>query len=422
MRGTSGAANSIKPYHGAATARTHKRDAMTDQQFREEVRAFIQDALTPELQRAGELMTSVFADFEATMEWHRRLYQRGWIAPDWPAEYGGTGWTLSQRYIFQEECKLANAPSLLAMGIQMLGPMLIAYGTPAQKDYYLPRLLAGEHVWCQGYSEPGAGSDLAALITSAVRDGDDYVINGSKIWTSYAQYATHIFCLVRTAKEGPPQAGISFILVDMQTPGIKVDPIVGLDGVVEQCQVFFDNVRVPAANLVGAENQGWEVAKYLLEFERGGHNFTIDHKKQMAKILKQASGECDPGGAAWIDNAVVKARFAEVAVDALALEFTELRIKGALEAGGNPGALSSLCKVMGTEIGQRFNEISMDLLGVQAFPQQLQALEPHYDGAIIGPDYGLTCMAEYINNRASTIYGGSAEIQRDIIAKRVLGL
>ena len=300
---------------------------MSDSAFRDEVRAFLAQSLTPEIRRAGELMTSVFADFDATMAWHKILHKKGWIAPDWPLEYGGTGWTLSQRYIFQEECKLANAPALLAMGLQMLGPMLIRYGTEEQKSYYLPRMLAGDDVWCQGYSEPGAGSDLAALMTSAVRDGDDYIINGSKIWTSYAQHSNRIFCLVRTSKEGRPQAGISFILVDMDTEGLTVEPIVGLDGTVEQCQVFFDAVRVPAVNLVGAENQGWDVAKSLLEFERGGHNFTIDHKKQMAKLMRQASSQRFSGTSSWRDNPVFKAKFADVAVDALALEFTELRVK-----------------------------------------------------------------------------------------------
>lgn len=395
---------------------------MSEEEFRGEVRSFLEQELTPELRRAGELMTSVFADFDATMAWHKKLHAKGWIAPDWPEEYGGTGWNIEQRYIFQEECKLANAPALLPMGLQMLGPMMIRYGTDEQKAYYLPRILSGEDVWCQGYSEPGAGSDLASLSTTAVRDGDDYVINGSKIWTSYAQHSNRIFCLVRTAKEGPPQAGISFILVDMDSKGLVVDPIVGLDGFVEQCQVFFEDVRVPASNLVGEENQGWEVAKYLLEFERGGHNFTIDHKKQMAKIMKQANAQYGPNHTLWINDPVFRAKFADVAVDALSLEYTELRIKGALQAGGNPGALSSLTKIMGTEIGQRFNELSMEVMGDHALVQQLEALEPGYEGDVIGPKCGLTTMAEYINNRASTIYGGSAEIQRDIIAKRVLGL
>jgi alkylation response protein AidB-like acyl-CoA dehydrogenase len=395
---------------------------MTDNVFRTEVRAFLAEALTPEIKRAGELMTSVFADFDATMDWHKTLYAKGWVAPDWPKEYGGTGWTLGQRYIFQEECKLANAPALFAMGLQMLGPMLIRYGTAEQKNYYLPRMLSGKDVWCQGYSEPGAGSDLASLMTAAVRDGDDYIINGSKIWTSYAQHSNKIFCLVRTSKEGKPQAGISFILVEMDAKGLSVEPIVGLDGTVEQCQVYFDDVRVPAANLVGAENQGWDVAKSLLEFERGGHNFTIDHKKQMAKIHRQASTQLSSDGGLWKDNPVFEAKLADVAVDALALEFTELRVKGAFEAGGNPGALSSLIKVMGTEIGQRFNELSVEMMAEHAFVKQLDALLPGFEGEPIGPSCGLTTMAEYINNRAATIYGGSAEIQRDIIAKRVLHL
>ena len=395
---------------------------MTDNGFRSEVRAFLAESLTPEIKRAGELMTSVFADFDATMDWHKILHAKGWVAPDWPEEHGGTGWPLSQRYIFQEECKLANAPALFAMGLQMLGPMLIRYGTAEQKNYYLPRMLSGEDVWCQGYSEPGAGSDLASLMTAAVRDGDDYIINGSKIWTSYAQHSNKIFCLVRTSKEGKPQAGISFILVDMDAKGLSVEPIVGLDGTVEQCQVYFDDVRVPTANLVGAENQGWDVAKSLLEFERGGHNFTIDHKKQMAKIDRQASTQFSADGCLWKDNPVFEAKLADVAVDALALEFTELRMKGAFEAGGNPGALSSLIKVMGTEIGQRFNELSVEMMAEHAFVKQLDALLPGFEGDAIGPSCGLTTMAEYINNRAATIYGGSAEIQRDIIAKRVLHL
>jgi len=395
---------------------------MDDSTFRIQVQTFLAESLTPKMKRAGMLMTSVFADFEMGLAWHKILHRKGWIAPDWPEEYGGTGWSLNQRYIFQEECKLANAPAVFALGLQMLGPMLIRYGTKEQKDFYLPRILSGEDSWCQGYSEPGAGSDLASLTTAAVLDGNDYVINGSKIWTSYAQYSNKIFCLVRTSKEGKPQAGISFILVDMDSAGLSVKPIDGLDGTVEQCQVFFDDVRVPAANIVGGENKGWDVAKYLLEFERGGHNYTIDHKKQMAKINRQIDSQSSAGNLLSRDNPVFMAKFADVAVDALALEFTELRVKGAFEAGGNAGALSSLSKVMGTEIGQRLSELSLELMAEHALVKQLDALEPEFEGDIIGPECGLTTMAEYINGRASTIYGGSAEIQRDIIAKRVLRL
>ncbi len=389
--------------------------------FREQVRCFLSEALTPDLRRAGQLTTSVFSDFEAALSWQKKLHAQGWVAPDWPEEYGGPGWDIQQRYIFQEECKLANAPSVVMMGIQMLGPMLMHYGTEAQKSFYLPRMLSGEHVWCQGYSEPGAGSDLASLKTSAVRDGDQYVVNGTKIWTSMAHHANQIFCLVRTNKDVKPQAGISFLLVELDTPGITVSEIVSLDGQVEQCQVFFDDVRVPVDNLVGAENDGWSVAKFLLEFERGGHNFTIDVKKQLGKIRHQASQ------IPWRDSnraadPVFQHRLAEVEIEALALEQAELRIKGAFSAGENPGALSSLVKIVGTELGQRLNELSIDLVGPAASPLALEALDPRFEGEAPMPEYALTAMAEYVNNRASTIYGGTAEIQRTIIAKKVLGL
>jgi alkylation response protein AidB-like acyl-CoA dehydrogenase len=237
--------------------------------FREAIRTFLKGALTPELIRAGQRTTSVFSDFEAGKTWQSILHAKGWGAPEWPMEYGGTGWDIQQRYIFLEECKLANAPNPVMMGIQMLGPMLMHFGTEAQKDRYLPGIISGDDVWCQGYSEPGSGSDLASLKTTAERDGDEYIINGTKIWTSMAHHSNWIFCLVRTDKNVKPQAGISFLLIDMATPGISVSPFPSLDGEVEQCQVFFENVRVPIANLLGEENQGWTVAKYLLEFERG---------------------------------------------------------------------------------------------------------------------------------------------------------
>jgi len=390
--------------------------------FRQEVRSFLEAELTPDLIRAGQLTTSVFSDFDASMKWQRILHKKGWVAPDWPEEYGGPGWDIQQRYIFQEECKLANAPALIPMGLQMLGPMLMKYGTEEQKAWYLPRMLSGEDVWCQGYSEPGAGSDLASLKTSAVRDGDHYLINGTKIWTSLAHHANRIFCLVRTDRDAKPQAGISFILVDLATPGITIEEIVSLDGQVEQCQVFFDDVKVPAANLVGAENDGWSVAKYLLEFERGGQNFTIDLKKQLAKLRRQASTIKARNGRPKLEDPVFRHNLAEAEIEAMALEQTELRIKGAVKAGGNPGALSSLVKCVGTELGQRFNELSIDAVGQAATPYHPEALDPGYSGPSPIPEHALTTMAEYINTRASTIYGGTAEIQRTIIAKQVLKL
>ena len=396
---------------------------MTDYKlFRQGVRDFLALELSPELVRAGELTTSVFSDFEAALKWHKILHNKGWVAPEWPKEYGGTGWDINQRYIFQEECKLANAPSIVMMAIQMLGPMLMHYGTDEQKSFYLPRILSAEDIWCQGYSEPGAGSDLASLKTSAVRDGDDYVVNGTKIWTSMARHSNRIFCLVRTNKEVKPQAGISFLLIDLNSPGITVTDIVSLDGQIEQCQVFFQDVRVPVANVVGNENEGWSVAKYLLEFERGGHNFTIDIKKQLAKLRCQAQSVKARNGKSKLQDPVFRHRLAEAEIEAMALEQTELRIKGTLSSGGNPGALSSLVKCAGTELGQRFNALRVDAVGQAATPYHPDSLNPRYAGKTPAPGYALTAMAEYINNRAATIYGGTAEIQRAIIAKQILKL
>ena len=239
--------------------------------FRDEVRSFLDQHLTADLRRAGRLMTSVFADFSAAMAWQKILHeQKGWAAPHWPEQFGGTGWTVMQHYIYSEECAKAEAPALLPMGLQMLGPLLCGKGTPEQQAQYLPRMLTGEDFWCQGYSEPGSGSDLASLACKAERDGDHYVLNGSKIWTTYAHHANRMFCLVRTDNSGKPQQGITFLLLDMNTPGITVDPIWSFTEEHEQNQVFFENVRVPVANVIGRENDGWTVAKYLLEFERGG--------------------------------------------------------------------------------------------------------------------------------------------------------
>lgn len=390
--------------------------------FRQEVRDFLAQELTPDLVRAGQLTTSVFSDFEASMKWQRILHKKGWVAPDWPEEYGGPGWDINQRYIFQEECKLANAPGIVMMALQMLGPMLMHYGTEQQKTELLPRILSGEDVWCQGYSEPGSGSDLASLKTTADRDGDIYRVNGTKIWTSLAHHSNKIFCLVKTDKSVKPQAGISFLLIDLDTPGITIDEIISLDGHVEQCQVFFDNVEVPVSNLVGKENDGWSVAKYLLEFERGGHNFTIDLKKQLAKLRKQAAQVKARNGLPKLQDPVFRRNLAEAEIEAMALEQTELRIKGALTTGGNPGALSSLVKCVGTELGQRFNELSVDAVGQATIPCDPNSLDPRYTGPTPAPEYALTTMAEYINNRAATIYGGTAEIQRTIIAKQILKL
>ena len=398
------------------------------EEFRNDVRTWLQDncpesqrqPVTPEEQYWGGRRGS-FASDDARV-WFERMRDQGWIVPEWPVEFGGAGLGEREAKVIKEEMKSLRARlPLYGLGIWMLGPALLEYGSTAQKEQHLRAIVNGELRWAQGYSEPGAGSDLASLQCKAEDMGDHFLVNGSKIWTTAGDRCDWIFCLVRTDPTVKKQEGISFLLIDLESPGITITPIVSLDGQVEQCQVFFDAVKVPCANLVGAENDGWSVAKSLLEFERGGHNFTIDVKKQLRKIHSQA--KLTPWGEKTrAADPVFQHRLAEAEIDALALEHTELRIKGAVEAGGNPGALSSLVKVVGTELGQRLNELSIDLVGPAAAPQCLEALDPNHKGDTPVPEHALTAMAEYINNRAATIYGGTAEIQRTIIAKKVLGL
>ncbi|MDI1301916.1 MAG: acyl-CoA dehydrogenase family protein [bacterium] len=390
--------------------------------FREEVRAFLAASLTPEMREAGRLATSVFAEPALAMAWQKILHQRGWAAPHWPKEYGGAGWSVSQRAIFAEELIRAEAPPLIPMGLLMCGPMLIGCGTPEQKAHYLPRILNGEDFWCQGYSEPGAGSDLASLQTFAASDGDDYVINGTKIWTTYAMHANMMFALVRTNREVKPQAGITFLLIDMNTPGIRIDPIVGLDEIPEQCQVFFDNVRVPKANRIGAENQGWTVAKYLLMFERGGNEYAPALGIQLEKVKQLAARQSIDGTHNLMQDEIFRHKVAQTEIDVLALKFTENRIKSALGAGKDPGALSSMTKILGTELWQKITELAIEALGTQALIWQPEAIVPGAGIEPVGPEYATTAMARYLNTRATSIYGGSNEVQRGIIAKLVLGL
>ncbi len=384
--------------------------------FEESINDFLADNLSDDIRRAGRLATSVFADPALAMAWQRILHKQGWAAPHWPVEYGGTGWSLTQRAIFAEALVKADAPPLIPMGLNMCGPCLIGYGTAEQKNTLLPRILSGEDFWCQGYSEPGAGSDLASLKTTAVRDGDHYIVNGSKIWTTYAHHANKMFCLVRTSKEGKPQFGISFLLLDMHAPGVTVKPIIGLDEMPEQCQVFFDNVRVPVSQLVGEENAGWTVAKYLLVFERGGLEYAPVLRVQLAKICQMAQRQL-----LWQEE-TFRLNYARCQRDIQALEFTEKRIKTALANGQSPGALSSMTKILGTELQQRLTELSLSCLGVQALIWQPEAIQPGDYQQPIGPEYAVTAMAHYLNTRATTIYGGSNEVQRNIIAKMVLGL
>ncbi len=383
--------------------------------FRDEVRAFLDEALLPDLREAGRRATSVFIDKRYSLPWQKILHAKGWAAPSWPKAYGGPGWNEMQRHIFAAECARAGAPSLAPMGLRMVGPVIMGYGSEAQKAHYLPRILSGEDYWCQGYSEPGAGSDLAALQLRAERDGDDYVLNGSKLWTTHAHWANRMFCLVRTLAEGKPQAGITFLLLDMQTPGIKVRPIITLAGEHEVNEVFFENVRVPVSGRLGEENQGWTVAKYLLEFERGGGS--APGLKVMLERLRKTARD-----AGLLDEASFRRQLVETEIAVQSIEVSEQRILAELSSGKNPGPASSMLKTQGGEAMQRIDELLLQVAGVYAAPDQPAAREAGSNITPIGPDAVLTAMPRYLNNRAASIYGGSNEIQRNIIARLVLGL
>ncbi len=385
--------------------------------FRDDVRAFLATALTSELAAVGRRATSVFTDPEYSLRWQAILNARGWAAPSWPREYGGPGWTEMQRHIFQAECARACAPNLAPMGLKMVGPCIMGFGTDAQKAHYLPRILSGEDYWCQGYSEPGSGSDLASLQLRAERDGDDYVLNGSKIWTTHAHHANRMFCLVRTRSDGRPQAGITFLLLDMASPGVRIDPIITLAGEHEVNQVFFDDVRVPTANRLGKEDDGWRVAKYLLEFERGG-----GMGPGLAVTLQGLRQNASLDGAPLADDPDFRRKLVEAEIRNTAISMTEQRVLSSQSTGGKPGPASSMLKAQGTEALQGIDHIGVDVAGIYAAVHQPQARAPGSNLSPVGPEQTLTAMARYLNNRAASIYGGSNEIQRDIIAKLVLGL
>ncbi|MET0273685.1 MAG: acyl-CoA dehydrogenase family protein [Phenylobacterium sp.] len=392
-----------------------------DMAFRDEVRAFLDEALTPEMREAGSLTTSVFTDRPLSAPWHRALHAKGWVAPAWPVEYGGPGWSDMQRYIFATESVAAGAPGLSPMGLRMCGPVLMKYGTPEQKAFYLPRILSGEDYWCQGYSEPGAGSDLASLQLRATSDGDDYVLSGSKIWTTHAHFANRMFCLVRTGWEGKKQSGITFLLLDMDTPGLSVRPIITLAGEYEVNQVFFEDVRVPKANRVGEEDAGWTVAKYLLEFERGGA-YAAGLQVALRKLRTVAAKAPSSGGGRLLDDPDFARRLAAAEIDLMALEITEQRVMANLASGCAPGPASSLLKTRGTETMQVLDELAVQAAGYYAGVDQHAAREPGSNVEAIGDRAHLTAMPRYLNDRAASIYGGSNEIQRNIMASLVLGL
>jgi alkylation response protein AidB-like acyl-CoA dehydrogenase len=388
-----------------------------EQAFRQEVRDFIATGLPPAL--AAKSRDNIHLDKADYVAWHRALNDRGWGAPNWPKQYGGPGWSAVQRYIFDEETAAADAPPLVPFGISMVGPVIYTFGSDAQKQYYLPRIRAMEDWWCQGYSEPGSGSDLASLRTKAERDGDDYVVTGHKIWTTQAHFANMMFCLVRTDFSAKPQEGISFLLIDMTAPGITVRPIITIDEGHGVNEVFLDNVRVPRGNLIGEEGKGWTYAKFLLGNERTGIA-EVATSKQRLKRLKDIARAERSMGTPLLDEPAFRDKVATVEIDLLALEYTNLRMLAAEQGGKGPGAEASMLKIRGSEIQQAITELAIEALGYYAAPY-----EHRPDGSNqppVGPDYAQGRMEAFLYNRATTIYGGSNEIQRNIIAKMVLGL
>jgi|TARA_Y100000814_G_scaffold58036_2_gene36036 alkylation response protein AidB-like acyl-CoA dehydrogenase len=394
-----------------------------DEAFREEVRTFIAENLPLEIQEASRRSPS-YVPKEYTKRWHKILFEKGWVAPSWPKEHGGCEWTPVQKHIYDEEYQNANAPRLSSFGITMIGPVLYTFGTKDQKQQHIPSILNGDIFWCQGYSEPGSGSDLASLQTRAELDksGDNYIVNGQKIWTSHAHHADWIFALVRTSSEGKKQEGISFLLIDMSTPGLEVKPIISMDGGHYLNEVFFVDVKVPVHNRIGEEDMGWTYAKYLLGHERTGIAGVAKSKRKL-KNLKEIAGLEQLGDKAMIDDQDFKSRVASVGIKLQALEITNLRTLAAVNVGKSPGDASSILKIRGTEIEQELNELLIEAMGYYAHPYQPGRLFNQQTNMIpVGPDHAVGLMEEHLLRRAASIYGGSNEIQKNIIAKAIMGL
>jgi len=390
-----------------------------EEAFRCEVRTFLEEHLPRRISdtvRAGQRLTK--KDME---EWHATLNGRGWLAHHWPVRYGGSGWSVAQSAIFDVEMARAHAPRIVPFGVSMLGPVLIKYGSDEQRSYWLPRILNGSDWWCQGYSEPSAGSDLASLKTSAVRAGDHYIVNGQKTWTTLGHYANMIFCLVRTSTTGKKQEGISFLLIDMNTPGVEVRPIVLLDGEHEVNEVFLTDVQVPVKNLVGQENEGWTYAKYLLTYERtniadvGAAMASFDHLRQIARAQRK-------NGRPLSEDPHFAARLARLEIDLENMKTTHLRVLLAAGQGAAPVAESSMLKIRGSEIRQEITSLMRRALGPYARPFVSEALDAGFRGEPVGPAYAAAVAARYFNNRKVSIFGGSNEIQREIITKAILEL
>jgi alkylation response protein AidB-like acyl-CoA dehydrogenase len=386
-----------------------------DLAFRDEVREFFDQEYDSAIKT--KLSSKVGEEYKQGMvDWQKKLYAKGWVAPGWPAEYGGTEWTSTQKFIYETERGLAGIPDVVPFGLKMVAPVIYTFGNEEQKARFLPRILESKDWWCQGYSEPGAGSDLAALNTTADYAGDNYIVNGRKIWTTFAQYADWIFCLVRTSKGMRKQQGISFLLIDMNTPGIEVKPIVTIDGKHSLNEVLFENVKVPAENLIGEQDKGWTYAKALLAHERTGMAEVADSTRMLEALKQRARVEVN-GGNAMIDDPIFQMRLSNIEMELMALEYTELRVFASMAAGGMPGPESSLLKIKGTEISQAIHELQLQLASFYggALPEDLNADELKHD-------FAFEARGKYMYGRAATIYGGSNEVQRNVIAKAVLGL
>ena len=395
-----------------------------DLDFRNEVKDFIKEFYTQEMKDELARSKNGSASKDLHLKWQKSLYEKGWIAPNWPEEHGGPGFTTTQKYIFETEMAHAGAPRTIPFGLSMVAPVLMEFGTEEQKKKFLPDILSSKVWWCQGYSEPGSGSDLASLQCKAEDKGDHYLVNGTKIWTTLAQHADMIFCLVRTSKTEKPQEGISFLLIDMKSPGIDIRPLITLDQspapYQEVNQVFFEDVKVPKENLVGEENKGWTYAKYLLEFERG--NSYSPSLYRGIKKLKDIAKDTSIGNDKYLINDIdFVSKLNQCEIEVQALEFVELRIFSALSAGQRVGPESSILKCRGTELQQKIQELSVEAIGYWSSPFVLDTFA-NINEPSIGPDYAATITPSYLNGRKTTIYAGSNEIQRNIISKAVLGL
>ncbi|MCW9045328.1 MAG: acyl-CoA dehydrogenase family protein [Alphaproteobacteria bacterium] len=387
--------------------------------FRDEVRRFFKEEYPKDLlekRSKGQVLSK-----DDIVRSQKALAAKGWAAMNWPVEHGGTGWTATQRYIYEEEAAAVDLQPLVPFGLSMVAPVIYTFGNDEQKKRFLPDILESNVWWCQGYSEPGAGSDLASLKTKAVRDGDHYVVTGTKTWTTLAQHADWIFCLVRTDGSGKKQEGISFLLIDMKSPGISVRPIITIDGGHEVNETHFEEVRVPAENLIGEEGKGWTYAKVLLTHERTGIAAVARSKRSLSKIKKFAAKQMN-GGLPLLEDETFRRRISEIEIELMALEMTDLRTLAAVSLGGAPGPESSILKIKGTEIQQALTELAMEVSGYYAMPFIPESLEPGWNGDPIGPEEAVGTASKYFNMRKTSIYGGSNEIQKNIISKAVLRL